>query len=198
RPVAPDAAKGIAMTSTSDRTDRTDRAEPASDPAEAGRAASGRPSPGALIAASCVLVAAVLLLVVGGVVEGFRPLPSGRIPEDTPLPVGEEPQGELPEPPAVFRWEPGGDDVDLSQVIIFDDRRERLWQSVPLTGSELTVDVAHVFDRAAAGHVYSWSVREFRNGRPRATSPLVQFSFDVDVHGRGIGESVPGEDLFDR
>jgi hypothetical protein len=162
------------------------------------RDTSGRPSAGAVIAAACVLVAAVLLFFAGGALEGFRPEPSGRIPGDTKLPVGTSPEGELPAPPTVFRWEPGGDDVDLSQVIVFDDRRDRLWQSVPVKGSELTVDVEHVFAMAAAGHVYSWSVREFRAGRPRATSALVQFSFDVDVHGRGIGESMPGDPLFDR
>ena len=162
------------------------------------RTLSGRPSRGGMIAAACVLVAAVALFLAGGAMDGFRPVPSGRIPDDTKLPVGIEPQGERPEPPTVFRWEPGGDDVDLSQVIVFDDRRNRLWQSVPIAGNEVVVDAAHVFERAAAGRVYSWSVREFHAGRPRATSALVQFSFDVDVHGRGIGESVPAEPLFDR
>lgn len=157
-----------------------------------------RPSRGGTIAAACVVGAALALFLFGGAIEGFRPVPSGRIPEDTKLPVGTYPEGELPEPPAVFRWEPGGDDVDLSQVIVFDDRRNRLWQSVPLAGSEVAIDPPAVFAGAAAGRVYSWSVREFRGGRPRATSALVQFSFDVDVHGRGIGESVPAEPLFDR
>lgn len=157
-----------------------------------------RPTRGGRIAAACVVGAALLLFLFGGAFEGFRPVPSGRVPEDTTLPVGTYPQGELPEPPTIFRWEPGGDDVDLSQVIVFDDRRNRLWQSVPLAGREVAIDAARVFERAAAGRVYSWSVREFRRGRPRATSALVQFSFDVDVHGRGIGESIPAEPLFDR
>jgi hypothetical protein len=136
---------------------------------------------------------ALALLLFGGAREGFRPLPSGRIPADTPLPVGIEPSGNLDAPPSVFRWTPGGPDVDFSQVLVFDERFERVWQSAPVADHEIKVDPARVFARVAAGAPLSWSVREVRRGRPRATSAAVAFTFAVDVQGRGIGESLPGE-----
>lgn len=151
----------------------------------------------AVVWSSVLLLAAIALLVGGGVRRNFAPEPSGRVADGTRLPRPLEPLGELEAPPVVFRWEAGGPDVDYSQILVFNERQERIWSSAPLTGSELTVDPQAVFGNLAAGPPVFWSVREVAGGRPRATSPMVEFLFLVDVQGRGIGESQPGEALID-
>lgn len=141
---------------------------------------------------SAILVGAgVALALFGGALQGFRPEPSGRIPTDAVLPVALEPRGELPAPPTVFRWTPGGDDVDLVQVAIYRSNLEAVWQSSPVQGSSIEVDPREVFEDVAAGEQVSWRVREISRGRARATSAAQVFSFAVDVHGRGPAQSGP-------
>jgi hypothetical protein len=139
-----------------------------------------------------LLVAAVALLVGGGAVDNFRPLPSGAVPADTPLPVLESPRGELPEPPRVFKWTPGGE-RDLSQVTLLRGNLTPLWRSAPTESSELHVDPAVVFaEIPAGGHLY-WRVREVRDGKPRATSAVAEFWFVTHVRGQAEGKSAPME-----
>ncbi len=139
-----------------------------------------------------VLLAGAAALALGGDVAGnFRPEPSGAVDPDTPLPVPLEPEGELPAPPTVFRWTPGGDDVDLAQVVLFSSNYEVFWQSGPLEGPPLEIVPEEVFAGIPAGEPLAWRVREVARGRPRAASRMVVFSFTVDAHGRPIGESVP-------
>jgi hypothetical protein len=158
---------------------------------------TGEPAPPVVrIVGILALVGALVLLVLGGVPENFRALPSGRIPADTPVPVILAPAGEQEQLPTVFRWTPGGPDVDFSQVLVFDDSLSRIWTSAPVRGSELTVDPAIVFDGIQAGTPCAWSVREVYQGRPRATSALQEFSFNHDWLGRPIGESRPGPKLL--
>ena len=141
---------------------------------------------------SAVLVgAAVVLVLAGGAFRNFRPEPPARVPADTAIPVIQEPKGQLQTPPTVFRWTPGGTDVDLAQIAIYRGNLEPVWQSSPLQGSSLEVDPHELFEGVAAGEPLYWRVREISRGRPRATSSFAPFSFAVDVHGRGPEESQP-------
>jgi len=142
---------------------------------------------------SAVLVAgAVVLFVAGGAIDNFRPEPSGLMPEDTPRPVPGDPQGELESPPSRFEWTPGGDDVDVAQVVIFRESLDLLWQSSPRKGPPVELVPEDVFADVPAGEWIYWRIREVQGGRPRATSALVQFRFATDVHGRGVPAIVPG------
>ena len=155
------------------------------------------PTPGpARLWAAVLLAAGVALALGGNVADNFRPEPSGRVPADTPLPTPIQPQGELPSPPAVFDWTPGGPDVALSQIVIFRSNYDVLWESAPLAGPPVTVIPEEVFAGVPAGEPLAWRVREVSNGRPRATTALILFSFDLDTLGRPVGESVPGEPLL--
>ncbi len=144
---------------------------------------------------SAVLLAAALFLA-GGALENFRPLPSGAIPVDTPLPVLETPAGESSEPPSVFRWQAGGADRDLAQVTVFRTNLEPFWSSAPTDSTEIRVDPADVFAGIPAGERLYWRVREVRDGRPRASSALSEFVFTHDVLGRPVGESFSAEPLL--
>ncbi|MFN8179992.1 MAG: hypothetical protein U0167_18815 [bacterium] len=137
------------------------------------------------------VVAGILLVALGGAVQGFRPEPSGAVPADTPLPTLGEPQGPLPAPPKVFRWTPGGTDVDLSQVAIYRSTLEPLWQSSPVRGSSIEVEPSEVFQGVPAGEELLWRVREVSHGRPRASSAYGRFKFAVDTRGLGPGAAPP-------
>ncbi len=149
------------------------------------------------VVGAIALAGAIALLLFGGVRENFRPIAGGRVPEDTPVPVCLEPAGDLEHPPTLFRWTSGGDDVDFAQVLLFDERLNRVWSSAPVTGAELRVE-SSVFDGLQAGTLCSWSVREVRQGRPRATSALAEFSFEFDTQGRPVGESLPAPEILRR
>jgi hypothetical protein len=137
------------------------------------------------------VVLGILVAALGGAVQGFRPEPSGAVPADTPLPLLGEPQGDLPAPPKVFRWTPGGTDVDLSQVAIYRSTLEPLWQSSPVRGTSIEVDPADVFQGVPAGEQLLWRVREVSRGRPRASSAYGKFKFAVDTRGLGAGVAPP-------
>jgi len=149
------------------------------------------PSRPALVWSTVLLLGAVALLLLGDVRGNFAPEPSPRLPEDTPLPVLQEPLGELERPPSRFVWTPGGPEVDYAQVLLFDERQERFWESAPLTGGELEVDPATVFSEVPAGPPLTWRVREVADGRPRAISAVGEFRFTTGVDGLGIGETAP-------
>jgi hypothetical protein len=145
---------------------------------------------------SAVLVGAAVLLGVAGVRGNFRGESARGSPSDAPLPALAEPVGELPEPPGVFRWTPSGPEVGLSQVTVFRGNLEPWWYSAPLDTCVIEVDPAEVFAGIPAGETVFWRVREVTDGRPRATSALVQFSFALDAQGRGPGEAPPEEPLL--
>lgn len=141
-----------------------------------------------------VLLAGAVLVALGGDLAGnFRPEPTGAVPADTPLPIPIEPEGDLPAPPSVFRWTPGGEDVDLAQVVLFRSNYEVFWQSGPLEGPPLTVVPGEVFAGVPAGETLAWRVREVSHGRPRAASGMTVFSFAVDVQGLPVGQSRPAQ-----
>lgn len=140
---------------------------------------------------------AVALFVAFGAAENLRPEASGRISQDTVLPVSIAPIGELESPPTEFRWTPGGEDVDFSQIVLFDDRLQRIWASPLLREPRLTVDPQQLFRGVVAGRKCGWTVREVYQGRPRATSAIAEFSFATDVKGRGVGESIADAPLIE-
>ena len=142
---------------------------------------------------TAVLVVGAVLLGTAGGLRNFRGAPGTGVPADTPLPVLHEPAGDLPEPPRVFRWTPGGPDVDLSQVTVFRGNLEPWWYSAPLDTCVIEVDPSEVFAGIPAGETVFWRVREVTQGRPRATSALAQLSFALDTGGRGPGEAPPEE-----
>jgi hypothetical protein len=155
---------------------------------EADSDASNAPGvPRTWIAAGLLLAAAVF--VVGGGASNFRPLPRDLVPEDTPVPVGIEPEGVCEVPPAKFRWTPGGDDVELSQLLVYRGDLKRLWQSAPVRGAEIEIPVSAYKD-IPAGETLHWRVREVRRGKARATSALVSFWYQTDLEGRKPGEGV--------
>ena len=136
-----------------------------------------------------VLALAVVVFLVGGGAGNFRPVSRDLVTEDTPIPVGLSPEGVQEAPPTEFRWTPGGEDADLTQLVLYRADRKRLWQSAPLRGAELEVPLS-AYEHIPAGETLYCRVREVRRGKPRATSALVAFWFRVDLKGRGPGEGV--------
>lgn len=140
---------------------------------------------------------ALLLFLLGGVRENFRPPGAGRPAAEIALPVPLEPEGEYPAPPTTFRWKPGGDGVDLYQVVLHRASFERFWESAPLRGvTELTIP-REAYDGIPAGQQLYWRVREVSGGRARATSAYTPFRFRVDSKGYGPGEAPFTYDLVE-
>lgn len=139
------------------------------------------------VGATLALAVAVFLL--GGGAGNFRPVSRDLVTEDTTIPVGVSPEGVQDTPPTRFRWTPGGEDVDLTQLILYRADRKRLWQSAPLRGAELEVPLS-AYEHIPAGETLYWRVREVRRGKPRATSAFVAFWFQADLKGRGPGDGV--------
>jgi len=136
-----------------------------------------------------VLGLAAAILVLGGGPGNFRPVDRDLVSEDTPLPVGIEPEGVQDTPPTKFRWEPGGDDVELTQLLLYRSDRKRLWQSAPIRGAELEIPLS-AYKHVPAGETLYWRVREVRRGKARASSAFVAFWFQKDLRGLGPGEGV--------
>jgi hypothetical protein len=138
---------------------------------------------------AAVLLLAAAIFVLGGGATSFRPLPHDLVPADTPVPVGIEPEGVCDAPPTKFRWKPGGEDVELSQLLVYRNDLKRLWQSAPVRGSEVEIP-ASAYTDIPAGETLYWRVREVRRGKARATSALVAFWYQIDLAGRKPGEGV--------
>lgn len=136
-----------------------------------------------------ILALAAAILVLGGGVANFRPVSRDLVSPDTPIPVGIEPEGVQDTPPTEFRWTPGGDDVDLAQLILYRGDRKRLWQSAPIRGSDFEVPLDAYRD-IPAGETLYWRVREVRRGKARAAAAFVAFWYQKDLQGRGPGEGV--------
>jgi hypothetical protein len=120
---------------------------------------------------AAVAVGASLLYLLGG----RTPSPKATAPaEEVKLPQPLEPAGELESAPLRFVWEPGGEDVDLSQVILFRGDLSRFWETAPVETSEVTVPL-HAFDGIYPMEPCYWRVREVTDGRPRAASVLKGF-----------------------
>lgn len=124
------------------------------------------------IGVAAVGLGAFLLYFMGG--RTAPPKAVAPSPEDVKLPVPLEPAGELETAPLRFDWEPGGDDVDLSQVILFRGDLSRFWETAPVETSEVTVPL-HAFDGIYPMEPCFWRVREVTDGRPRAASELKGF-----------------------
>jgi len=120
---------------------------------------------------AAVAVGALLLYLLGG----RTPPPKAAAPaEEVKLPQPLEPAGELETAPLRFVWEPGGEDVDLSQVIIFRGDLSRVWETAPVETSEVTIPL-HAFSGIYPMEPCYWRVREVTDGRPRAASVLKGF-----------------------
>jgi len=94
--------------------------------------------------------------------------------EAVKLPEPIEPAAYVDTAPLRFVWTPGGDDVDLSQVIIFRGDMTRIWESAPTDTNEVTVPL-HAFDVIYPMEPCFWRVREVTDGKPRAASALKPF-----------------------
>jgi hypothetical protein len=118
------------------------------------------------------IAGAILLLVTG---RSPSPAKAKAEPTETVnLPKLIEPAGILDSVPQQFRWTPGGDDVDISQVIIFRGDMTRIWESAPTDSDEVTVPL-HMFNLIAPMEPLFWRVREVTDGKPRAASDLMPF-----------------------
>jgi hypothetical protein len=173
------------MADNDQRADATDTAN-AGEPQTDDSAAFG---PAFRLGILMVLVTAAAIFLLGGGATNFRPVPRDLVAPDTPLPVGLEPEGVHDTPPTMFRWTPGGQDVDLSQLLLYRGNRSRIWQSAPVQGSELEIPLA-AYQDIPAGETLYWRVREVRRGKARASSARVAFWYQLDSQGRGPGEGV--------
>jgi hypothetical protein len=142
------------------------------------------------------VLGAVAILVLGGARQNFTPVDPPAVDANRALPELIEPQEIVPSPPTEFRWRPSGPDVEQSQVLLYRADLTRLWSSGPLRDSTLTVPL-EVYDGVGAGESCYWRVREVAKGRPLATSALMYFYFEVDLHGHGVGETQAAYEYID-
>ena len=138
-----------------------------------------------------VVVVLALVLGVPGALRNFRAVERLPDPSTVGLPEPIEPEGELEEPPRVFRWTPGGEDVDFAQVVIYRASYERIWESPPLTEAHFELDPDQAFLGIPPWEECAWKVREVVAGRPRASSRLAMFQFRKDHRGLEAGEALP-------
>jgi hypothetical protein len=143
-----------------------------------------------------VVVGAVALFLLAGGWENVRPVFPGPAGETEVLPLPVSPQGSHPSPPLHFRWKASADDVDFAQVILYRRSYERFWESGPTVGNEVTVPL-QAYEGVGAGETCYWRVREVADGKPRGSSPFIEFEFAVDSRGYGPGEAPPPELLVD-
>jgi hypothetical protein len=115
---------------------------------------------------------AILLLIAG---RDAPPVKAASTPEGEPtLPELLEPIGVLESAPTRFVWKPSGEDVDLTQLIVFRGDMSRFWESAPTESSEVTIPL-HAFDGIYPMEPCFWRVREVTDGRPKAASGLKGF-----------------------
>jgi hypothetical protein len=122
-----------------------------------------------------LFLAAILLVLAGG-----RTPPEKAPAEDAKdqYPELVEPAGELDDPPLRFVWNPGGEDVDLSQVVVYRSNLDRIWETIPLGPGtrEITIPL-QAYAGTYPGEPCFWRVLEARDGRSRAVSALKEFKF---------------------
>jgi hypothetical protein len=114
---------------------------------------------------------------------------AGRSASDAPpaaraveIPAAIEPIGAMDEPPTRFVWTPGGDDVELSQLILYGRDMKRIWETGPLDTCVATVPLV-AYSGIRAGETCFWRVREVANGKARAASNMQPFAFRRDLAG---------------
>ncbi len=153
---------------------------------ERGVAVSPRAAPGddafaERMGAAFVVAAAVILGIVA-----LRPPPveSGapQALRDVGIPQPIEPVGPVDAPPTRFAWTPGGEDVDLSQVIVYGQDMQRIWATAPLDTNVATIPL-DAYLGIGAGENCFWRVREIKDGKARAASGMRPFAFRRDLQG---------------
>ena len=164
-------------------------------PAEGGGAERAGALPVRIWGAVVVVGALGLFLLAGGW-ENVRPVFPGPTAETEVLPLPVSPQGSQASPPLHFRWKASADDIDFAQVILYRRSYERFWESGPTVGNEVTVPL-QAYEGVGAGETCYWRVREVADGKPRGSSPFIEFEFAVDSRGYGPGEAPPPELLVD-
>lgn len=137
---------------------------------------------------SVVGVTALVLIVAGGALDNVR-VRLGSDPAKYRMPVGLEPaRGEYPEPPTLFRWEPGHPDA-VAQLLLHRRNFEMLWSSPPLRDTDHQEIPLRAYEGVGAGEVIMWRVREALDGKPIGTSAYTSFRFLKDLQGYGPGEA---------
>src|ERR1700752_1656156 len=92
------------------------------------------------LGAGIVLAAALLLGVVAIRAPRGDASESPALREvGVPQPI--EPVGVVEARPPLFTWTPGGDDVDLTQVIVYGREMTRLWETAPLDTNVATIPI---------------------------------------------------------
>ena len=135
----------------------------------------------------------MLVALVLGVPGALSLVPEPEVSVEIGIPQPLSPQGDLPIVPSVFRWEPGGDDAEWSQVVIYRGNLERIWQSPLLRRADsYEVDPKLAFLGIPAGEDCFWRVRELVEGQARAISAFGEFKYERDALGYGPGE-LPAE-----
>jgi hypothetical protein len=138
-----------------------------------------------------VLVAALLLGVAAvRAPRGDEPQDAARREVGIPQPI--EPIGIVDDPPTRFTWTPGGDDVDLSQLIVYGRDMARLWESAPLD-TNVAVIPLDAYSGVGAGQTCFWRVREVSDGKARAASAIKVFAFRRDLAGNVVEPKLPPE-----
>jgi hypothetical protein len=122
-----------------------------------------------------LIVGALLLFLGGGAVENFRSDPP-VFADDESLPLPIVPDGMSDELPTLFRWTPGSDETEFSQVVLHRSTFEPFWRSRPVRGDRLEISPS-VFDDIRPGELSFWRVREVARGKPRAGSAFTAFSW---------------------
>lgn len=134
------------------------------------------------------------LLLVSGVLawSGSRPFEGSATassaaalsatPDSVGIPQLVEPIGLVETPPLEFRWQPGGDDVDYTQLLIYRSDMLRLYTSGPLETNSATVP-PYVYDTTGPGVPIFWRVREIRDGKARAASGFRKVFYRADFKG---------------
>lgn len=126
-----------------------------------------------------VLLAAALFFVAArssSMSEAPDPLRAIEIPHVV------EPIGDVDLPPTRFHWTPGGDDVDLSQVIVYRKDSARIWESSPTESTEV-IAPDFIYEGIRPGEPCYWRVREVTDGKARAASGMTRFVFRRDSLG---------------
>lgn len=114
-------------------------------------------------------------------VEGSAAAPSAA-PDSVGIPQLIEPIGLVEKPPLVFRWQPGGDDVDYTQLLVYRSDMMRLYASAPLETNSTEVP-PYIYDTTGPGVPIFWRVREIRGGKARATSGFRKVFYRADFKG---------------